>query len=222
MGKLKEILEKLTWSHVFVIIFLSGGFFYFMLDQSDLEMRAQSVTITQEEVNKAEKKIQEAKDFERQFEAKKKHYNELVGELKKIQGALPKQFFLPDLLSELLREAKKLELEVTSITPDAQETQEELYNALGFNIDLNGTFVQFFVFMDRLANLNRLVNVQSFEITPVAGKKVTLGGEQGLFAGTNFTGGRTLYNQITGRLRVITYRYREKAAPVAATAAEKK
>jgi Tfp pilus assembly protein PilO len=209
MSRLKELLEKLKWAHVALAIGLAGVFFYYTLDQSEIEIREQGIVQGRSEITNLERKIQEAKDFERQFEEKKKRYSELVKELQKIQGALPKQFFLPDLLSDLLREAKQLEVEIISIRPDPAETTSDLYNSLGFNIEARGTFLQFFILLDRMAAMKRLVNVQNFSLERDSARKtLTLGGEEGAFAGSKLTGGRTVYPGVRGTLRVITYRYR--------------
>jgi Tfp pilus assembly protein PilO len=209
MDRLKELLEKLKWSHVVLFVGMGAAFFYFTIDSTDIEIKTQGIEIAKAEIGSLQRKIQEAKEFEREFENKKKRYTELVKELQNIQGALPKQFFLPDLLSDLLREAKQLEIEITSIKPDPTETTGELYNSLGFNIEAKGTFLQFFIFLDRMANMQRLVNVHSFALeTDPARKSVTLGGEEGAFAGTKLTGGRSVHPGVKGTLRVITYRYR--------------
>lgn len=213
MSRLKELLEKLKWAHVVLLIGVAAAFFYYTLDQSEIETREQGIEIARAEIANLQRKIQEAKDFERQFEDKKKRYSELVKELQKIQGALPKQFFLPDLLSDLLREAKQLEIEIISIKPDPTETTNELYNSLGFNIEARGTFLQFFILLDRMAAMKRLVNVQNFSVEKDSARKtLTLGGEEGAFAGSKLTGGRTVYPGVKGTLRVITYRYRGVAS----------
>jgi Tfp pilus assembly protein PilO len=208
MGRLKEFLEKLQWSHVVLAIGGAAAFFYFTLDQTEIETRQQNIEMTKNEIQTATKKIEEAKQFEQQFEEKKKRYADLVKELQKLQGALPKQFFLPDLLSELLREAKQLEIEIISIRPDAKETAGELYNSLGFNIEAKGTFLQFFIFLDRMANLKRLVSIEDFNLEKDGLKFVSLGGVEGAFAATKLTGGKTSYPAVKSLLRVITYRYR--------------
>lgn len=209
VDKIKEALEKLKWIHVALTIVGGAAFFYFTLDQSEIELREQSVAEVDNDIRMLEKKIKEAKEFEKQFEVKRKRFKELADELQKLQGALPKQFFLPDLLTDLLREAKQLEIEIVSIKPDEKEEQKELYNSLGFSVEARGTFLQFFILMDRLANMKRLVSVDSFQIDRDNEREsVTLGGEEGVFAGTKLSGGRSSYPGIRANLRVITYRYR--------------
>jgi Tfp pilus assembly protein PilO len=209
LHRLKAILEKLKWSHV---IFLVGGgaaFFYFMQDNSEIESKEQGIQTEQQSITSLERKIQEAKEFEKQFEDKKRHYSELVKSLQNLKEALPRQFFLPDLLSDVLREAQQLEIEITMIRPDQREDQGELYNSLGFNVDAKGSFLQFFIFMDRLAHMSRLLNVENFTINrDQARPSITMGGDQGMFAGSHLTGGMQPQTGVSVSFRVITYRYK--------------
>lgn len=208
MGRFRQFLEQLKWSHVILAIGAGAAFFFYMLDPSEVEMRTQNIEQLKTEIVSLKTKIQEAKDFELQFEDKKRRYAELVRELQKIQGALPKQFFLPDLLSDLLRESKQLEVEMVSIKPDAKETTNDLYNSWGFELELKGTFLQIFIFLDRLANLKRLVSVENFTIQREGEKFMTLGGSDGAFAATKLSGGKTAFPEAKANLRLITYRYR--------------
>lgn len=209
LQRLKAALERLKWSHVILFVGAGTAYFYFSLDSTEIESREQGILTEEQSIASLERKIQEAKEFERQFEEKKKRYADLVKSLQSLKEALPRQFFLPDLLSDLLREAKQLEIEITLIRPDAREESRELYNSLGFSIEARGTFLQFFIFLDRMANMSRLINVESFRIDRDPGRvALTLGGEEGAFAGSKLTGGRGVYPGIVGQIRVLTYRYR--------------
>ena len=209
LGRLKGLLEKLKWAHVAIVVGGGAALFYFMQDTSEVEAKEQAIQTEEASISGYEKKIQEAKEFERQFEEKKKRYADLVKSLQNLKEALPRQFFLPDLLSDLLREAKQLEIEITVIRPDAKEEQGELYNSLGFAIEARGTFLQFFIFLDSMANMSRLINVESFSIVKDTKRlAVTLGGEEGAFAGSRLAGGRGVYPGIVAQMRVLTYRYR--------------
>lgn len=222
MERLKALLERLQWTQVALVVAVAAAFFYFTHDSSELESKEQSLGITQAEIAGLEKKINEAKEFERRYEEKKRKFAEMTSEVQRQQGALPRQFFLPDLLSELLKEAKQLELEVTMIRSDERETVDQLYNSLGFSIEIRGTFLQFFIFMDRLAHLKRLLTLESMSIEKDSSRSVmTLGGEEGAFANSRLSGGRSTYPGIRGTLRVITYRYKTPAVP-ATTAAPPK
>jgi type IV pilus assembly protein PilO len=207
--RLKGLLGQLKWVHVIVIMGLGAGFIYYNLDTSELDQKEQAIQTEQQSIAGLERKLQEAKEFERQLEEKKKKYKELVNALAALKESLPKQFFLPDLLSDILKEAKQLELEVTLIRPDQKEEQGELYNSLGFGLEVKGTFVQLFVFFDRVARLARLINVESFSIQKDGQRaSVVLGGSEGAFAGSKLSGGRSPQVGVSATMRLITYRYR--------------
>lgn len=213
LQRLKGLLDKLQWSHVILIVGGGAAFFYFMQDTADLEAKEAGVQAEITQIATLEKKIEEAKEFERQFEEKKKRYADLVKSLQNLKEALPRQFFLPDLLSDILREAKQLELEVTTIRPDPKETQGELYNTLGIGLSARGTFLQYFIFIDRLAHMSRLINVESFSVGLDARRpSMTLGGEGGEFANSGMAGGAVTFPGIMGNIRINAYRYRGGAA----------
>lgn len=208
MDKLKDLLSKLKWIHVIILIAASIGWAQYMIDQSEIESREQGIVDAQKNLSNIKAKVAEAEAFQKEFEAKKIKYNSMVKALQEMQGALPKEFFLPELLSELLREAKQIGIEITAITPDPGEERKPLYNSLGFTIETKGTFIQIFIFMDRLSHMTRLMNVQSINFVKDGRPSVTLGGEFGSFAGSKFTGGRIGYPGVSSSIRVVTYRYR--------------
>lgn len=219
MNRLKALLEKLKWSTVLVLIVAGAGLSYYNLDQTEIESREQRIEGEKSTITGLERQLAEAKEFERQFAEKKKRYAELVKELQKLQGALPRQFFLPDLLADIINEAKQLEIEIVRLQPDDRETTGELYNTLGFDIEAKGTFLQFFIFIDRIANMKRLVNVARFEMDKDNERKnVTLGGSEGAFAERNLSGGRIVFPGLTGKIRLLTYRYRGSLPMDAGTA----
>jgi Tfp pilus assembly protein PilO len=218
--KLKDMLLLVQWKHVLLLVGAGAAYLFFMQDNTDLEQKEESIRAESATIESLKRKITEAEAFEKQLKEKREKYASLVASLQKMKDALPRQFFLPDLLSDLLREAKKLEVEITLIRPDSEEKAGELYNSLGFNIEAKGTFLQFFIFLDRLANMQRLVHVESFDFTRDSSRpSVTLGGEEGAFAESHYTGGRAIYPGINGNIRVVTFRYRAPSTTPAVPAA---
>ncbi len=210
--RILDFLKNLSWRNALIICALGAAYFYFTLDTSVVDDLQNNIQMLNAEATTLAKKVKEAKEFEVQFEDRKKKYVERVKELQAKQGALPKQFFLPDLLSDLLKEAKQLELEIISIQPDAKEETKNLYSSWGFNLEFRGTFVQNFIFLDRLAHMKRLADVKMFTFSrDTSRQSVTLGGEDGAFAETKMGGGQSAYPGIASTIRVLTYRYRTTA-----------
>lgn len=213
IDKIRNFLDKITWAHVGLAVAVFFAFFYFTYDTSQIQSREEALIAGTQNLATLEKRLEEAKVFEREFEQKKKHYADLVKELQAMQGALPRQFFLPDLLSDILRESKQLEVEINSITPDAKESTSEFYSSLGFSIEATGTFHQFFILMDRLAAMKRLVGINSMRMVRDPGREsITLGGDEGAFAETKMSGGRSAFPGIRATIRVLTYRYKAPTA----------
>lgn len=212
--KLNEMLNRLTWSHVILIVGGAAAVFFYLQDNSDIEQKEQGIIAAKQNITTLNRKVEEAKEFEKQFEEKKKKYSELVKSLQNLKEALPRQFFLPDLLTEVQREAKQLEVEVVAVHPDQTETQSDLYNSIGFILDLRTSFLQYFIFLDRLAHMNRLINVERYSIGLDSSRsKMTYGGERGVFSGTALVGDEIPRSTISVNMRVITYRYRGSGAP---------
>jgi Tfp pilus assembly protein PilO len=209
LQKFIALLEKFKWNHVALVILASAAFFYFTLDTTEVDSKTEGLEGAKKQTAVLEKKVTEAQEFEKEFDAKKKQYQDLVKQLQDSQGALPKQFFMPDLLADLLSEARKVELEITEIKPDTREEQQDQYNSLGFTLQIKGTFVQFFIFLDRLATMRRLVHVISYSISRDSNKTgVALGGEEGPFSAMKLSGGKTPHPGVSITMRIVTFRYR--------------
>ena len=208
LEKIKGYLEKFNWTHVVLVIAASAGLYFFTLDQSELESKKTNTTQAETSIKELERKINETKEFEKQIDLKKRKYTEMVKNLQHLQGALPKKLLIPELLNDILAEAKTLELEVTGITADPKEEERQLYAAQGLNLEAKGTFIQILVFMDRLAHMKRLISIESFEISKAGGPAgMTLGGDQGAFAATGMGGGRQVYPGMQVMFKLVTYRY---------------
>ena len=207
--KLKVLSDKLQWLHVFLLVGAASAFFYFMFDRSELDAKRQSVVVAQNEINTLDRKVQEAREFEKQVDVKRKRLTTMTKDLVAMQSSLPRQFFLPDLINEILKETKQLEVEVLSITPDQKEEARDLYNSLGFNLEIKATFIQLFILMDRIAHVKKVMNLFSFTLSLDSGRKtVVLGGDEGAFAGSKLTGGALVHTGMVSTLRVISFRYK--------------
>lgn len=164
VDRIKNFLINLSWAHVLGVIVLAGAFFYFTLDQSEWRAKVDGIKTNRDNIEKIKVKIEEAKKFELEFEQRKKQYADMVKELQQMQGALPKQFSIPDLLGDILAETKAVDLDVISIAPDIKEEKKELYSSLGINMEARGSFKQILVLLDRFAVMKRLVGVSTVTI----------------------------------------------------------
>lgn len=159
LDKVKDLILGLSWVRVVLLIVIAGALFFYTLDQTDLKSKEDAIVVAKAKTTELNNKIEAAKRFEIEFEQRKKKYAEAVKQLQEVQGALPKQFFLPDVLNDLLTEARNVDLDVLSVNPEQSEQRHDLYSTLGIKLEARGTYLQLFVFLDRLANMKRLVGV---------------------------------------------------------------
>ena len=135
LDSLKKYLSKLTWTYIAIISVAACAGFYFMTDNTDLENKQNEIDAGLANNEKLQAKVDESKKFAEQLDVKKKLYADLSKKLLNSDNSLPKQFYLPDLLNDILREGKQLQLEISSIVPDAKEELSEFYGSLSFNLD---------------------------------------------------------------------------------------
>ncbi len=72
MEALKALIQRLTWPAVAFLVVAGAAFFYYTLDRSALEARIGEIESTQMQIDSLQKKLAEAKQFELEFEQKKK------------------------------------------------------------------------------------------------------------------------------------------------------
>ena len=171
MDQLKEMMEKVTWPHIIVIVAAAAAYFYFFQDRSQVEMRENNLQGTQSEINKVKAKVEESRQFEKQFAAKKKKLAELEAKLATKRAELPKNFNVPAMLNDFLAEARQVGLEVSNVRPAPREEKKELYYELGIDISVKGSFLQLFIFLERLSKLQRLIGIGSVTVRPVGERK---------------------------------------------------
>lgn len=210
MEKLKEALGKIKWAHVLAFLVVYALYGAYSQDMSDIETEEAHVKQLRQQIENTKRKIAEAKEFEKQIEVKKAALAELDSQLRSKKAELPKNFNVPELLSDIFTEAQQVGLEVENVTPDQNETKAELYASMKIEVKTRGTFLQLFIFLDRLAKLKRLVGVNSVALN-VAGPsdRITLKGTTVALSGKKLTGGDKTFRQVNGSISLLAYRILE-------------
>lgn len=207
MEQLREYLQKVTWTHVVLFIGLFAAYSFFFQDHSELEQKTNLIQGSESEIKNLQNKILEAQKFEEEYEKKKKDIVELEAQLRGKRAELPKVFSVPEMLNDLLFEAKQVGLEVIKITPAPAETKRELYYELPIEINTKGTFLQLFIFLERLTKLKRLVGVTAVQVSSLGiNEKITLKGTTGALSGKQLLGGEKSFLAIQGTIKLLAFR----------------
>lgn len=199
----------LKWVYLIVVVIAYAAYAYLNQDLSEIEAREEKIQQTTQKIKNLNKKVEEAKAFEKEVEKKRLDIAELEKQLLSKKAELPKVFNVQELLSDLFSEAEQVGVEIKNITPGASETTgpNALYAALRTDIEVVGTFVQIFIFLDRLSKLKRLVGVPSFDLTPSGNGLISFKGTTvGQTAGRKLSGGEKKFRAISGKIEINAFR----------------
>lgn len=123
----------------------------------------------EDKIKALNKKIEEAKIFKANLEVSKNRVKEVVAQIDTVQRQLPNQINDTEILEFFSSEAKQLNINA-GFNPGMEETRD-FYIAKKYNIDGKGTYLQFLIYFERIANSERLINVQSVKFSTLQEKQ---------------------------------------------------
>jgi Tfp pilus assembly protein PilO len=131
----------------------------------EVEQHRTRMQNSQGEIDALKKKLVEGKKFMASLDLKKIEIQEQVKKLSSYQGALSEAPDVPSLLKLLLTEAKKLEIRVDHLEP-GKKSQKQYYFEQEFKLDVRGSYQQLLLFAARVAQLQRILRIEGFEMKP--------------------------------------------------------
>jgi Tfp pilus assembly protein PilO len=175
-----ETLKRFPFFMVFVAYAGYLGFQYYNFNYApdgEVAIHKTKVQSAEAEIQTLKRKLAEGKKFMEALELKKAEVRELVAKLLLYQGALSEAPDFPSLMKVILTEAKKLEMKVDRIEP-GKKNQREYYLEQEVKLEMRGTYQQFLLFMARIAQLQRILRVENYEMklspTTVTSHSITL------------------------------------------------
>lgn len=166
---MKELFtKKLHWLILVIVLFnLCVDYIQYqeqkqqkLSDKPNLEKR---VTVLKE-------KIEQAKIFQQDLEASKKRVEEVASQIEQVQRQLPNSISDTDILQFFSEQVS--ELKIRGVSQEAlREEARGFYSAKKYRFQAIGTYLQFLIFFERLAQSERLFNVTSLTIKESAEKQ---------------------------------------------------
>ncbi len=112
----------------------------------------------QQELAKAKKNAAELNDWRNKMKQKEAQY-------KQVMRALPEKEEIPSLITGISQAGKDAGLEFLLFQPKP-ENRKDFYAEIPVDISVSGTYHQVAVFMDKVANLPRIVNIRNIKMAP--------------------------------------------------------
>ncbi len=167
---LLEKIEELTKPqrigiYVGVLVVLIGLSIYFLLypKYQQIGRLDKQLVSAQQELAKAKKNAAELNDWRNRMKKKEAQY-------KQVMRALPEKEEIPSLLAGISQAGKDAGLEFLLFQPKP-ESPKDFYAEIPVDISVSGSYHQVVVFMDKVANLPRIVNIRNIKMAPQSQSK---------------------------------------------------
>jgi Tfp pilus assembly protein PilO len=168
-----EILKKIPWFLILVmwIVFLAYDYYDFEQgSDSQKQQKKTQVKAKETERETLQVEIKKAKDFYDSLETNRKELRKLAQELSDMKTTLSDNIDVSEFLSLVDQEAKKVGLIVKSLKPGEKRTKD-YYVEQSFDLNFQGVYAQFLVFLDRLSQTSRIVRVDNFAVKPIGSQR---------------------------------------------------
>jgi len=190
-------LGRIPWSLIGFGIVLYFGWQYYDFEnneQSELNQEKARVVSIREDIDRKNKKLKEVEAFKQTVFDRRRKIDEMRAELDAKKLAVSERVDAAEFMGVLNGQARRVGLEVMRLEP-GQSATKELYAEHPFKLSFRGVFVQFLVFLERLAKLDKIVRVDRFDVRPSSKAQVS----------------RSLV-ELEGQLEMKVYRYVNSAA----------
>lgn len=134
---------------------------------SEYFVRTQQLEQSKRELKDLEKKNEEMVEFVKKLEAAKAELAAQSQQLIELKAAMAERVDVADFTRLVVTEAKRAGLTVLAIKPKAR-LEQEYYREFPFELKFRGVYPQILTFLSRVANLQRLIRVDSFGLKPVS------------------------------------------------------
>jgi len=142
-----------------------GGFVY--LSYLD---KFEKIKELEGELEKVEQELSIAKRKANELPKVEKQIKKAEAEFKIAKRALPEKEEIPQLLTDITHKGQDSGLEFVSFTPGLEKKQD-FYSDIPIEIEVFGRYHSYVLFCDKIARLNRIVNVKDIQISRKPKKK---------------------------------------------------
>lgn len=153
-------METIVNKIYLLIIAYGAAMFYLSYDEHNTaleELRAEAPAL-EAKIRKEKKKAKEIQKFNKDIERSKAEVEFVTQEVEKLQRLLPSELSDNENINLLKSFADEVNLKNVEVSPVGDESRG-FYIVRSYNLTGVGTFLQFLVFFEKLAENERLINV---------------------------------------------------------------
>jgi len=141
-----------------VAALICGGFYYFWYSDALAQQKTKEARLAelQKDIRALEATANKLPEFQREVQA-------LEARLETLKRILPPEKETPELMRRLQYLAAQSSLQIRKFNP-GPVAQQEFYQEVPFNLDVEGTYHNLGAFLDRISRMSRLVNIGNVKV----------------------------------------------------------
>ena len=155
---MQALIEKLHWFVFMYAIFL--GYDMYTVHEEALLNLNQRIPVIDVNLRKARKKVSDLKKYFKDIEEAKRNIERVALEVEKVQKRLPSDIADSENLKLITDIADKLNVKSVFIKPQL-EIDKGFYFIKNYLVTGEGTYLQFLVLFEKIAESKRLLNIKS-------------------------------------------------------------
>lgn len=158
---MKKIFSNI---HIFIILYACAEIYLAYEDHKViLEQKKNAIPNIENQIRVTKRKKKQLQNYYKDIEEAKERIELVAQEVEKIQRKLPETISDTENLQLIKRIAEGLKLKNVFLTPGA-EINKGFYFLKQYDFKASGTFLQFVIFFERIAENERLLNVKSIDL----------------------------------------------------------
>jgi len=154
-------------SKLYILIILYAGWTtYTKFEEHNLNLEGLNGRIPeiQNKISKAKKEKKQLEVYFQDIEEAKRRIGKVAEEVEKIQQQFPSDISDTDNLALISQIAESLNIKNVQLAP-GEEQNKGFYFAKNYNVKGTGTFLQFVIFLEKIAEAPRLLNIKSINLS---------------------------------------------------------
>ena len=164
--KLPKLHRMLVSIAIFLVIVAAFVWLLYMPKYEDIDRLEQQLARLQKDLSKAKKNAKDLKKFQKRMQRAEAQY-------KKVMKSLPEKEEIPSLLTAISDSGRDSGLEFLLFQPK-KEVKKNFYAEIPVQMRIAGSYHNVAIFFDRVARLNRVVNLRNINMKPTKnGKSLT-------------------------------------------------
>jgi Tfp pilus assembly protein PilO len=122
------------------------------------------------EIEKTQKKVKQVEDFSKNTEVVKTRVEEVAKNIEAVQKQLPSDINDSQILTYFQTEMNSLNIKDSNFSPGKEE-KGTYYISKDYKLKGKGTYLQFLIFLERIANADRIYNIKDLKFSSPTGNQ---------------------------------------------------